>query len=305
MSERPDIDLLELCRLVWKRKRLVLIAALTTGLIGLAVVHLTTYKYAATLKVTPVQSTTGASLGGSMGGLRGLASLAGISLPGGQDSLSFDLYLESFQSRELADELAKNQEIMTRVFSSEWDAKRQEWRQPSVAFKPLRGFVKSILGMPSYPWQQPDGARLQEYLQVMVKVARDQKKPIVTISMEHKDKEFAVRLLTAAHEAADLSLRRKALARANENIRYLTEKLAVTVVAEHRMAIAETLSEQEKMRMMTSSTTPFVAEPFGRAVASMRPVTPKPIRDVFIAGFSGLLLGAFIAALLGLRDYRR
>jgi capsular polysaccharide biosynthesis protein len=291
--------------LVWKRRYLVIFAGIVSSLVGLLFVHLSTFEYSANLKVTPVQRINGSTLDGGMGGLRGLASLAGISLPGSQDGQSFDLYLESYQSRELAEELLTHPEITTRVFASEWDPLKKEWHEPKVSAKPLRRIIKSILGMPSFPWEPPNGARLQEYLQNTIKIKRDQKTPIVTISIEHWDKDFALRLLNAAHEAVDLNLRRKALTRVNDNISYLTGKLAVTVVSEHRMAIAGALSEQEKLRMMTSSSTPFVAEPFGRAVTSIRPVKPKPIRDIFVAGLSGVLLGGFIALLLGFRERHR
>jgi uncharacterized protein involved in exopolysaccharide biosynthesis len=134
---------------------------------------------------------------------------------------------------------------------------------------------------------------MQDYLQTVIKIRQNPKSPVVTIHVDHRDPEFAKRLLNRVHTETDGKLRAMALARSQEYIRYLSQQLETVTVTEHRLAIAQALSEQEKMRMMTSADIPFAAEPFGEPAASFRPTRPQPIimlaASIFAGGFFALL----------------
>jgi uncharacterized protein involved in exopolysaccharide biosynthesis len=294
-----DIDLIAVGRSLWRSR--LLIAAVAAGAVLIAILYLqfATYTYTATMQVTAAESSTGTGLAGSLGGLGALASLAGFNLPTQEATSPFQLYLESLHSRAVADDLAKHTDLMSVLFSAEWDAKARTWRPPAVSLRPLRTAVKAVLGMPNYPWQPPDGARLQEYLEVAVKVDQNPKSPVVGIRMEHKDPQFAVKFLGALHAATDQMLREKALARTTEYVRYLSNKLETVTVAEHRMALAQALSEQEKVRMMTSATTPFAADPFGRPVASRRYTSPRTFAVLLLSVPAGLIAGIATALIVG------
>jgi uncharacterized protein involved in exopolysaccharide biosynthesis len=293
-----EIDFVDLLNSIWRRR--LLIATLTAvGVIGsLIYLRMATFTYEAELQVTAAQSTGTEGFSGALGGLQGLASIAGLSLPTGQDTSQFQLYLAGLTSRDVANVLARDNALMPTVFRSEWDPTRRTWKSPGAS--PVRNFIKSALGMPLYPWRAPDGARLQEYIEAAVKIEQNPKSPVVKIHMDHPDPVFATRFLAKLHRATDERLRAKALARANEYIGYLSAKLTAVTVAEHRLAIAQALSEQEKVRMMTSATTPFAAEPFGDATASLRATKPVPVLVLVSGLIGGLVLGLLAAVLLNL-----
>ena len=266
------------------------IATSTIIFVAAAVMYLNNaaYLYTAELRVTPVESSASA---GKLAGLAGLASVAGLSLPQDSSGMSFSLYLAGLRSREVAERLADQPEIRRTLFANEWNEQRQTFEEPSSPLGAFAKGLKKVLGLPIYAWTPPDAARLHDRLQQDLVVVQDPKTPVVTISFSHTDPEFAARLLTATHEAVDAYLRRKALARSGQYISYLSTKLATVTLAEHRAAIAEALSEQERTRMLASSSLAYAAEPFGRAVVSMKPTSPRPAVVLSIALIVGLLAG--------------
>lgn len=295
--DSDELDFVRLLRIFWNWKAIILGCTVLFLLLGLLYLHLASYTYTASMKVTAVARGDGASSRiGGLGSLGGLASLAGIRGSVSQSASPFDLYIEGLHSRAAAEELARNDKIMRTVFAKEWDAASGRWREPEDALAPLKATVKTLLGIPRYAWRPPNSARLQGYISTTVKIDRDPKEPIVTVSVEQGDPAFAVLLLKQLDAATDQMLRKKMLGRSMAYTQYLAEKLRVVTLAEHRQALAEALSEQERSLMMASSSTPIAAEIVEEPVASYRPTQPKP---VLVLAFC-LLLGGIIGSLIAL-----
>ncbi len=286
-----QISMATLARFLWRDRLFILGTSVVAVIMTIVYIHTSTFKYTTYLQVTPV-STGGVGAVSLPSGLRSIASLAGIAMPSGQDAASFDLYLELLKSVNVATELMNQPQIARKVFSSEWSEAENSWKKPPDRLGGAKRIVKAVLGVPARPWVPPNGARLQEYLQAVIKIESNPKVATVTLRLEHADRDFSSRLLLATHMAADQFLRRKAMNRAQANIAYLSEKLSSTSIAELRMAIAQSLSEQEKVLMSTSATIPFAAEPIGEPFSSLRPTAPRPIRDLILALLFGLVLGA-------------
>lgn len=300
-ADADKVDIIGLLLALWHRRWLLVI--ITSAFVLLAIVYLQTakYQYLVQLQVTPSQGAASQAMSSRLGGLGGLAAMAGINL-GGDDAVSnFDLYLESLSGREVAATVAEDAEIMKVVFSGEWDEQTKTWRKPSSRTAGVRRVIKGILGIPDYPWQAPNGARMQLYLGDVIRVDRKPRSPIALIRTYQVDPTFGVKLLNAVHRAADTRLRAQALQRTDEYVRYLSSQLEVVTVSEHRQALAQAMSEQEKVRMMTRANTPFAAEPFGNATASLRPARPRPVAALAMGILGGGFVGVMTIVLLTLR----
>lgn len=296
--ERPvdigidEIELGELVQAIRRNGRLIAACVMMALVAALLYLHTAAYQHSITLQVTPANGNSGNRVSGQLGGL---ASLAGVSLPTNPAQASFDLYLEGLTSRQAAEALAKNPEIMQHIFVQEWDAERERWIAPHGLLPAMKHMIQSIIGPPPQRWSPPNSARFQLFLSKNVKILRNKESPIVTVSILSADPQFGIKLLKALHTAVDGLLRRRALERASVYVQYLRGQLQLVNVAEYRMALTEALAEQEKMRMMASSTLPFAAEPFGDPVASVKPVSPNPVFVLGIALFAGFAVGALIA----------
>lgn len=251
------------------------------------------YSYPVQMQVTAAQGTNSDTGGGNrLSQLSGLASLASISLPTTQNAMQFQLYIDSLYTRDLSNDIAKNHEIMMILYGNQWDAASQTWREtPPSLFTRMMLSLRSFLGLaPSEPWQPPGGANVLSFLANSLTVTQDPRKPyMATLTLNSPNKAFAIRFLNLLSKTADDRLRQQALGRAQDYINYLSKKLETVSAVEHRAAITEALSEQERYAMVASSDRPFAAEVFESPWASNLPSSPSP-RQVFLIF---VMLGAF------------
>ena len=290
------LDFVQLFLVLWEKRKIILWTTGATFLAAILYLHVATYKYTATLVVTPVDRGS-SGISNKLGGLAGLASVAGINLPQDQGVSYFQLYTEGYKTRHIAQALTADPLIMRQVFSAEWSPQAQKFVPPASAIKPLIVATKHFLGVPVYAWRKPDAARLQEYIGRNVKVAQDKKTSLVTISFNHPDPAFAAYFLKNLHGVVDNQLRLRAKKRAEESIAYLSQQLLTVTLAEHREAIAQSLSEQEKIRMMANSKMAFSADPLEDPVVSSRPTSPKALVVLgisLIIGFGAGVLFIFL-----------
>ena len=291
-----DIDFGAFFAVVRARRGLVFSIITGTVLFALLYLNVATYKYTGTLMVSPVvQSQQGGGLSSKLGGLSNLASLAGINIGGDAATQAFMLYQKGLYSRDIADLLAKDPQIMHAVFHKRWDAAAKQWIPPNPTLRAIAGFVQSLLGMPHHDWQPPDGSLLQEYISDNVNVEIDPDKPVVTITYNDEDPQFAVKFLHALDRTIDGKLRDLALVRSNQYIGYLSDQLTKVANADVRDALMATLTDQENTKMMASVTAPYSAQPFGPPSASRRPMTPKPFLVLGVALIIGGVAGSFAA----------
>lgn len=291
---KSDLYLPDLFAYLWRRPALIATYAAIGLVLAILYLHFAKYEYTIQLQVGPVKTSgsgRGGSLSSQLGDLASMVPIAGLAVGASADSPDFKLYMEGMFSRSIADALANRTDLMKVIFKTEWNASEQRWEEPHGIVRNIVSGLKYILGIPITPWSPPDGARLQEYIQKNVMIDQNLRNVLVTISFEHEDPDFGRRFLTALHQADDDHLRKATLVRSEAYIKYLSAKLATITVAEHRQALADSLSEQEKSMMMASGGASFSAEPFGGASASIRPTSPLPIVVLSMGVFLGVLAG--------------
>ncbi len=303
--DKDEINLLEIASYLWNRRWLIAAFAAVALCAAIVYAKYATYLYTVELRVTPTQQSS--SELSKLGGLAGLASVAGVRM--NQDSASnyFALYTENVTSRDVAAMLLKRTDLMQTVFRAEWDGEKQGYREPASGIvRSLARFAKRLVGIPVYDWTPPDAARLQEYIQRHVRVVEAERSPVTRLVMEAQDPAFAAGFLMALHQVVDEGLRQKAHTRATAYIAYLSQQLEKATLVEHRAALAQALSEQERTRMMASSTLPFAAEPLGEPAASPRPTSPRPIIILPLSVVFGVFTGSLFVLLdRQIRRYRQ
>ena len=262
-------------------------------LAAIGYLHFATYVFTATLQVTPVEQKTPLSSSG-LSGLSSLASLAGsagisLSTP---SQTQLELYLAALKSPDVAGDLVKNPEISRIAFSSQWDGRRNMWRDPSPIKHAIVGAIKAVLGFPLTRWYPPSDQQMMGYIQKNVVISHMPTSPIVTITFKHRNPQFAKSFLLALHNAADQRLRARALDRAAKYIDYLTRELQVVTSTEHRQALINTLSEQEEFRMAASADVSYSVDVFSPPTVTLRPTNPNPAMTIVVAMLLGLVIGS-------------
>jgi len=282
-----------------------IVAALAIALTAAVIyLNLSTYEYAVAMRIAPVATSGGDGLSSRFASLGGLAAVAGVSLPDSGGSASFKLYVESLHSRDVANILSRDPALMHKVFVREWDDRAKAWRLPSGIFHDATVAIKSLLGLPILPWAPPSAARLQQWMQEKIGVEQNIKTPVVTVTLSSDAPVFAAHFLDRLGSTVDELLRERALLRTNEYIQYLSQRMATITLAEQRVAVAQALGEQERIKMAASSDRPYAAEVFDHPSASDRPVSPSPAKVLTIALVLGLVSGIGLVLTRPLRMQR-
>lgn len=282
-------------RTLWLRRWLLALGAAIGLFAAILYLRSADYSYAVTMKVAP--SPASARDTGGLSALSGLASLTGISIAS-VPATPFRLYLEGLYTREVADRLARDPAILTGAFPNEWDAANRRWHPPGGIGPALHDALFLLVGAPVRPWTPPGGERLQDFIIAHVGVDQNPKSPVVTIGIDAVDRDFARLLLARLHATVDTMLRDKALARSNQNIAWIDARLATMTVADHRLALLSTRSDQQQKLMLARNPAAYAAEPFGAITSSAAPVQPRQMPLLLLGLMAGLGLAALLALLV-------
>lgn len=293
--ESSDLTLTEIGTRVWRGRYWVGASFVLAVLLSSIYLHSQPFEYSIAMKVTASASSQN---GGATRapGLSGLASLAGISTGSQGGASPFEAYLETFSSVESAAILARDPTIMRTVYAGDWDAKSGAWSEPGHSVRGrILGALKELLGFPPRRWHQPGPRDLAAYLDGAVMIRKDTKSPVVVLAIDNPNPEFAKRLLLAASRATDSLIRQNSLTRGRENVEYIRGRLPTVTVAEHRLALIETLSDQEKSVMWASSSAPFAVSVLSGPSSSLAPTKPNSVAVILAGAMIGLMVGLLMA----------
>lgn len=296
-SAGAQVDLADLLWQVWQRKFIVLSAVAVALAAAILYLHLATQTYTAELRLIPSQSSTSVN-SSRLGGLGSLAAAAGVSVGSSQGPTTFEVFMATMKTRELADQLARDKRILQQVFPDEWDAAAGQWTRPTGFVASAKTSVWSLLGR-DRDWRPPSGGRLQEYLGKNLSIVPEtQKNPITVIQYNHRDPAFAKYMLMQINLAADQIVRRKALGEARQFATYFERRLANVFILDVRQSLIQNLGEQEKSIMMASSSVPYSARLIEPPTASDLPTRPQTFLVLGGALLLGLVIGAALAFVL-------
>lgn len=292
-----DIDLIAIVRTLLRNFRLLILAAIAGGLVGVIYLNLVTYRYAVTLELAPVQSAA-PSATSMLGGLSGLANLAGVSLPMDSAAQQRELYVAQLTSPRVADDLLANRMIATHIFGDRWDAEKGSWKTERGLVSRIASTVRGFLGAPVRQPGPPTTADMQQVLKDDVGVVNPRGAALITISYADTDADFARNFLLQLHQAADERMRQRVIERTTKYIEFVNEELKNVTAAEQRQALIVTLSEQLRSRMFAGAKTAYAVDVFSPPIIANNALTPKPLPTLVTMIAMGILCG--ILAILAL-----
>jgi len=275
MQEEDEIDLLEYWRVIWGNRKLIVGVVFAVALLAAGISLTMPNIYRAEILLAPV-SDEGSKSGGlssALGGLGGLASMAGISLGGGG---SVEENLAVLKSREFLWQFIKDQKLMPILFEDDWDVDKKRWKDDDPKKQPglwdaYRLFTKGSL----------------------LTVSKDKDSGLVTVGIEWKDAALASQWVNLLISRLNEFLRQQAISRSNGNLHYLNKELSRTHVADMRQALFELISQQQKKAMLANTQKEFAFQVIDKAVAPDRKAKPKRalivILSAFVAGFLSVI----------------
>jgi len=278
MIDEDEIDLREIWQAIVNYKRMILSSVFVAALLAAGVSLMLPNIYRAEVLLAPVKSddAKGGGMAAALGGLGGLASIAGISLGSGG---STEENLAILKSREFIWKFAQDNKLMPILFEDEWDAALKQWKVTDPKKQP----------------GQMDLYRL--FNNGVMSAAKVKKSSLVTVSIDWTDPELAAVWVDRLVAQLNQHLRLQAIARSENNLKYLNEELARTQVEEMRKTLFDLIGQEQKSAMLANAQREFAFRVLDPAVVPDKKIKPKRaiivLLTAMLAGFSSLIL-AFV-----------
>ena len=296
MSEElqdDEIDLRELFAALWDGKLLIFTVTCAVFLFSSAYLHLAerSYTVSATLRPTEDQSSGGRNLGG----LSGLASLAGVQMPSGGAN-EFITFQAMLKSQEVASRLFADENLIQQLFAFEWDEERQSFLQPmpSTLGNAKRLLKPLLTGEGQGTYIAPNPARLAATIATDLSVNEDKNNGMLKLSIESAKPKLASDLMLALIRETDGFLKERFVVSGSEALQFYQQKILKARSREHREALAKLIATEEQQLMLATREGPFVVEIMMGPDQSLRPTSPKSSLVLALGLVLGLFLGAAV-----------
>jgi uncharacterized protein involved in exopolysaccharide biosynthesis len=274
LSVAHDVSLHELLRIfVRYRWTVVSVIAVLVAAATLAAILMKPV-YRASVVVSPAEAPK------SLGALGNLASqfggLAGLNLAG-SDRLKEEA-LAILQSRAFTEKFISEHRLLPKPFAERWDEGAQKWSVP-----------QEEIPTPTNGYKLFDGE--------IRSVAEDQLTGLITVSIEHPDRTVAAQWANLLVQDLNAFISRRAIAEAEQSLRYLNDELNRTEALELRSGITKLIEQQLQEIMLANVRHEYVFRIVDPAMQPEKKSYVRPRRLLMIAGalLIGLVLGLFAA----------
>ncbi len=273
------IDVLELLAALWRDKWLVIAVTGLCTLAGVAYALIAKEWFQA--DVILLQQTDNKSMSSGLAQLGGLASLAGINIPG---SGSAQAPVAVLKSLDFAREFIQDKNLITVLLVDEWDAKAGHWKVTN-------------------PKKQPDIRDAVKFFDKTVRaVAEDKKTGLVTMSITWTDPVVTADWANTLVDRVNARLREQAMLEAQRNIEYLRGEMSATSVTSLQQSIGKVLESEMQKLLLARGRDEYAFKTIDHAFPPKTRVKPQRV-VVVITGF--ILGGVLSLFLVMLRRARR
>ena len=287
-----EIDLRELFMVLWAGK--IKIVAITAVFAVASVIYALSVpnQYKATALLAPAQS-DGGGLSGALGQLGGLASLAGVSIGGGESSES-QIAQEIMKSWSFVEGFIADNDLAVEVYAAEgWSRKSNQLKIDNDIYEVE---AKSWLIEDDHTGKEgpPSSWQLFEAFSDKLSVSEDKKSGLVSVSIEYYSPQIAKQWLDLYITAINKHMQARQVEKVSNNISYLEAQIEKTSIAEMREVFYTIIEEQTKNKMVAEASPDYA---FVAVSPSMVPEEKSQPKRALIC-ILGTLLGGMLSVLL-------
>jgi LPS O-antigen subunit length determinant protein (WzzB/FepE family) len=286
-----EIDLRELFGVLWGNK--IKIIGITAVFSVVSVIYALSVpnQYKASALLAPAQQQSG-GLSGALGQLGGLASLAGVSIGGGESSEA-QVAQEIMKSWSFIEGFIADNDLAAEVYAAEgWsrESNQLKFDNDVYAVKTKTWLVKNDnigrLGPPT-SWQ------LFEKFSEMLAVSEDKKSGLISISIEYYSPQIAKQWLDLYISSINKHMQARQVVKVSNNIEYLEAQIEKTSITEMQEVFYTIIEEQIKSQMLAEASPDYA---FVAVSPSMVPEEKSQPKRALIC-ILGTLLGGILSVL--------
>ena len=295
-----EIDLKELFMVLWGGKWLISAVTGLAAAISVVVALSLPNIYTATALLAPAES-SGGGLSGLMKQYGGLASLAGVSLPGGEEGSRAQLGMQLMKSRAFIGDFVERRDILPELMAVEsWDAGSGD-----VVFDPesydatSKTWVRDV-EPPKAP--APSAQEAHKAFAEVLGVSEDKQTSYITVSIDHQSPVIAAQWVNWLVEDVNAAVKAQDVSEAEKSIEYLKQQIANTSLADLQAMFFELIQSQTETVMLAEVRPEYVFKTIDPAVIPEE--KSKPSRALICV--LGTLLGGMLGVVIVLiRHYAR
>ena len=295
-----EIDLKELFMVLWSGKWLISavagLAAVTSVVIALMLPNI----YTANALLAPAEQ-SGGGMSALMQQYGGLASLAGVSLPGGEDGSRAQLGMQLMKSRAFIGDFVERRDILPELMAvTAWDAgSGQVVFDPDSYDAASKTWVREV-EVPKLP--TPSAQEAHKAFSEILGVAQDKQTGYVTVSIDHQSPVIAAQWVNWLIEDVNSAVKAQDVSEAEKSIEYLREQVTNTSLADLQAVFFDLIQSQTETVMLAEVRQEYVFKTIDPAVAPEE--KSKPSRALICV--LGTLLGGMLGVVIVLiRHYAR
>jgi uncharacterized protein involved in exopolysaccharide biosynthesis len=252
-----DIDFWQLWETIWSGRWLIIAISSLFAVGGVTYSLMVQESWRAEVVLAPADKKGGMS--GALSQLSGLASLAGVSVGGGDSNQP----LAVLKSRDFARQFITDMNLMPVLLK---DKKIEDGKTPDIR----------------------DALRIFETVRT---VSDDKKTGLVTVSVRWKDANTAALWANELARRVNARIRAEALSEAERNVAYLQKEIAATSVVSLQQSMGRVLEGEMQKLMLARGNDEFAFKVIDKAMPPKQRDAPKRTLIAIVATLAGGFLG--------------
>ena len=292
-KEFDEIDLKELFDVLWNGKIKIIVITTVFAVFSVFYALSIPNQYKANALLVPTQLESG-GMSSALGQLGGLASLAGVSI-GGDNNSEAKIAGEIMKSWDFIETFIDDNNLAVEIVAANgWD---KESNQLLID--------DGIYDTTNNQWieEKPTSWLLFQSFLSKLTISSDKSSALLTVSIEHYSPEIAKRWLDLYIDAINKHMQNRQMVKVARNIEYLEEQIGKTSIAEMREVFYKIIGEQIKNKMLAEASPEYV---FAAISPSMMPEEKSQPKRSTIAITVTLLGGIFsVLLVLGMHYFRK
>ena len=295
-----EIDLKELFMVLWSGKWLITAITGTAAVASVVIALMLPNIYTANALLAPAEQ-SGGGMSALMQQYGGLASLAGVSLPGGEDGSRAQLGMQLMKSRAFTADFVERHDILAELMAVEsWDAGSGGIIFDSASYDAAsKTWVREVEPPKS---AEPSAQEAHKTFSQILGVSQDKQTGYVTVSIEHQSPTVAAQWVNWLVEDVNAAVKAQDVAEAEKSIEYLREQVTNTSLADLQAVFFDLIQSQTETVMLAEVRQEYVFKTIDPAVAPEE--KSKPSRALICV--LGTLLGGMLGVVIVLiRHYAR
>jgi uncharacterized protein involved in exopolysaccharide biosynthesis len=292
-----EIDLKELFSVLWAAKKLMVAVTAVFAMVSIIYAISVPNQYKATALLTPAQQQDG-GLSSALGGLGGLASLAGVDIGGGGGGEA-QIAQEILLSWGFVEKFIEENDIAVEVFAADgWNKEKNQLSIDNDLYDIEEN--RWVRNPPSGKTANPTSWQLYKKLLEMVSISTDKKTGLISLTVEYFSPFIAKQWVEQLIVSINQHMQQRKLQRVNTNIEYLEAQILKTPIAGMREVFYTIIEEQVKSKMLAEASPEYVFVTVSPAMVPEQKSQPKRALICIL----GVLLGGMLSvAFVLIRHY--